>query len=701
MHGAVKRAYPAPSRCSRNFIKDDEDFAWARGAVHELLAHGAVSRWTDLRDELLAGGFPAPERPHLVMPLIVADKPSSAPSDRKRRLIHDCRLLNEHLESWAFKLDQLRDFAKCLRPGDRLVTVDIASAYHHVDIALRHRTLLGFNLDGVDYVYCVLPFGLSVAAFTFCKFSAVVADMLRSSGLCEALLVYMDDFCASVGAAPDAPRARAIVQAIEDFGFLVNWSKTDLTTPTRATSLGFIIDTILMAYDVPPKRLEKLTALARLVLESPGGVRAKTLASLCGQVWSMQTALGLVCRLRSRYLTLCLLPAARRQHYGMLVRVEGRAREELQLWARRVHALPRMPLHTHLRRPDVVLECDASASALASIVLLVPSELSGLEGMRIHRLLDARERRGSSCLREMLGYAHAVRTFASRHQGRLGGFVVEIVGDSKAASYVFANGGSQAADAESGELLILEALLDILGVAEAEGFEVVFRWVPRELLADTDALSKWEDRMDFSLSAAAFDHVVRTYGPFDIDRFASPHNRKCPAFNSKFDSVGSAGVDALAQNWSSGTSYVLADFHKLDKVLDIVERDDASAVIIVPEWPRYPFWIRVRSAAWQRRVVASEFLGAEALVPNPENAASCFFGERFNSRLLVMRVEPVGAGADDGAAASSGGDPAPGIAPASTAATASARAEPRGRGRRAGRSAQRSRAPSSPIASSV
>ena len=46
------------------------------------------------------------------------------------------------------------------------------------------------------------------------------------------------------------------------------------------------------------------------------------------------------------------------------------------------------------------------------------------------------------------------------------GKVVEIVGDSKAASYVFANGGSQTADEDSGELLILEALLDILGVSE-------------------------------------------------------------------------------------------------------------------------------------------------------------------------------------------------------------------------------------------
>jgi hypothetical protein len=55
--------------------------------------------------------------------------------------------------------------------------------------------------------------------------------------------------------------------------------------------------------------------------------------------------------------------------------------------------------------------------------------------------------------------------------------VVDVVCDSKAASYVFAKGGSQATDRDLGELLILEALLDILGATETGSFEVIFRRV--------------------------------------------------------------------------------------------------------------------------------------------------------------------------------------------------------------------------------
>ena len=41
----------------------------------------------------------------------------------------------------------------------------------HVDIELRFRTLHGFCLNGVYYDYALLPFGLCVAACTFCVFS--------------------------------------------------------------------------------------------------------------------------------------------------------------------------------------------------------------------------------------------------------------------------------------------------------------------------------------------------------------------------------------------------------------------------------------------------------------------------------------------------------------------------------------------------
>ena len=150
----VDGIWPKRFACARNFI-DPGDMDWTRRAVAELVEHGAVQRWDDVRDELAAAGIRAGPTPHLVMPLIVAEKPSSTPTERKLRLIHDCRYLNKLLHRWPFVMEQLGDFVKQLERDDMVITLDLSSAYHHAGIALRHRTLLGFELDGVLYVYAL------------------------------------------------------------------------------------------------------------------------------------------------------------------------------------------------------------------------------------------------------------------------------------------------------------------------------------------------------------------------------------------------------------------------------------------------------------------------------------------------------------------------------------------------------------------
>ena len=49
---------------------------------------------------------------------------------------------------------------------------------------------------------------------------------------------------------------------------------------------------------------------------------------------------------------------------------------------------------------------------------------------------------------------------------------------------------------------------------------------------------------------------------------------------------------------------VLPNFHELDKALEILERDDAGAAFVVPEWPFRAWMRRQHSAAWIRRVAA-------------------------------------------------------------------------------------------------
>jgi len=244
---------------------------------------------------------------------------------------------------------------------------------------------------------------------------------------------------------------------------------------------------------------------------------------------------------------------------------------------------------------------------------------------------------------------------------RLRGRLLEIVGDSQAARAVYRKGSSQRVDVESGELRLLEAFLSVFEAAEAGGFGVVFRWVPREQLVEADALSKHLERFDFSLTADALARVQRwleddlRVGLWDVDRFAAAHNAKAVRFNSLFGTVGTEAVDAFSQSWAEGVSFALHDFNAVGKVLDRVERDDAEAVIIVPVWPSRPFWRRLQSGSWPRRIAHSLLLEPGSIVANAENAENCFFQGTFNSKLLVLRTQRLcGSG---GAAATAHGVP--------------------------------------------
>jgi hypothetical protein len=609
-----------------NCIKP-EYMAWTRTAIDELVKMGSVATWEDH----VATGHGRGDRPHCVMPLLVGEKGSSTPEALKLRLIHDCRFINLFVEKRHFTLERLSNYLKQLREGDKQIVIDITSAYHHVEIAARFRTLLGFWFEGRYYVYNCLPFGLAISAYVFCMFTAITAESLRRSNLTTALMVYIDDFLASIGQQQDKARAQAVVEQIRSFGWHLSEDKLDLRMGTCIKGLGFILDTASMTVDLPEARRVKLIATAKHISANHERLRARVVCKLIGQIQSCQPAWGLVCRLRSRYLTLTVLPAARGGDYSIFVSISRKALEEVKRFENSVTQFKPQPMQPHFRAANYILTCDASVRAVGAIVTKSPE--GNPSNGHIFRELNENERRWGSTLREMTGYEHAVTTLSRRQS--LNGSMIEIVGDSQSAGIIFGKGGSQVVDEETGELLITETLLRIFEVAEVAGFEVRFRWVRRSALQEADDLSKFKDRMDFSLNPSAIRDMRAQFGPWDIDRFAAPHNTTCSRFNSLFDTANAEAVDALSQDWSEDINFVLPDFHAISKILDHIERCNARAILVVPEWPKAHWWPRLWSGAWARRLRRVVYLPADSLRPNNE---FCFFGASFHSRALVLEL---------------------------------------------------------------
>jgi hypothetical protein len=75
-----------------------------------------------------------------------------------------------------------------------------------------------------------------------------------------------------------------------------------------------------------------------------------------------------------------------------------------------------------------------------------------------------------------------------------------------------------------------------------------------------------------------------------VDRLAAARNTKATLCNYLIATEETEALGAFSQSVSEGNSFVLHNFNQLDRVLDHVERDDAEAVIVMPEWTRRPFW---------------------------------------------------------------------------------------------------------------
>ena len=83
-----------------------------------------------------------------------------------------------------------------------MITFDLKSGYHHVDIHQDNWPYLGFSWNNASghrkfFMFRVLPFGLSTACYVFTKLLRPLVKRWRSQG--RRAVIYIDDgICASV-----------------------------------------------------------------------------------------------------------------------------------------------------------------------------------------------------------------------------------------------------------------------------------------------------------------------------------------------------------------------------------------------------------------------------------------------------------------------------------------------------------------------
>ena len=246
---------------------------------------------------------------------------------RKLRLILDLRQVNVCLKKYRFKLEDIRTAAKLFREGDFVITFDLKSGYHHVDMAEDHWRNLGFSRKGQCYCFKSLPFGLSTAPYLFNKLVKVLVRYWREKGI--KCMMFFDDGSAGAETRVEADEVAQIVrQSLNKAGWKINEEKSCLVPSQKPTILGFVLDLVEGRVFVSERRVKRLREQLSYLF-SKHRPNAKECARLTGLIISMYFAVGPVARLRTRGLYDMIL---KRRTWFHRTEWAVAARNEVEFW---------------------------------------------------------------------------------------------------------------------------------------------------------------------------------------------------------------------------------------------------------------------------------------------------------------------------------------------------------------------------------
>ncbi|XP_069104365.1 LOW QUALITY PROTEIN: uncharacterized protein [Argopecten irradians] len=554
-------------------------------------------------------------QPRVVNPLTVAYNRAG-----KARLVLDCRHINVFLHKFKFKYEDTVEARDMFNVGDFLYTFDLKSAYHHIEIYPDHRGFLGFEVDmgGTTrfFVFNVLPFGISTAGYIFTKVLRQVVKHVRGQG--HKLVMYLDDGIGGHKTVGGASESSQFVQTcLHNTVFLIADDKCQWEPSQDATWLGYTWTMKEGVVRVSIDRVDRLLSLLNhtMFLVSDRGqllFSARYVASIVGLVISMQSVIGSLVRLRTRELSACLLTRAS-WNAGVFLSVE--ALNEIEFWLCNVQALndKGSNLKTPLENKCSKVIC-TDASEVGYGGFLIPCEDPLMEGDGILAVEDTRimrdalafpegdglyqnlnrlyehgdsvvmgtwnnnERMRSSTWRELEGARRVLNSTLDKVKGHS----VRLFMDNKSACTIARVGSSKP--------YLQKVAMDMLRLTSEYSITMQTQWVPRNNNKTADFLSRCSDSDDWSVQAWVFDLCEKSWGPHDVDRFASDYNTKCTRFNSRWWCAGTEAIDCFTAYWGKENNWFVPPPRLICKTLDKMKADEAYGTLVVPVWHSAVFW---------------------------------------------------------------------------------------------------------------
>ena len=171
------------------------------------------------------------------------------------RPLINLKALNQWIDTPHFKMEGLPTLRDLLSQEDWLVKVDLKDAYLTVPIHPDHQRYLWFSMEGVNYQFTYLPFGLACAPWAFTKAMKAIVTLLRSWG--TRIIIYIDNILIMGESEVLASQHLAVlIHILECLGFIINTKKSVMTPTQEIKFLGMMVNsnTLLVSLPVDKRR---------------------------------------------------------------------------------------------------------------------------------------------------------------------------------------------------------------------------------------------------------------------------------------------------------------------------------------------------------------------------------------------------------------------------------------------------------------
>ncbi|XP_011858590.1 PREDICTED: uncharacterized protein LOC105556128, partial [Vollenhovia emeryi] len=429
------------------------------------------------------------------------------------RFILNLKELNSYMDPPHFKLEDWRTVVRLMLPDFEMSSIDLEDAYLVVPIHPSYRKFLRFQWRGTTYEWAALPFGLATAPYIFSKILRPAIKLLRSQGFDS--VVYLDDFLLLASSKPACrDNVRAHLKLLGDLGFVINYSKSELEPSRQRKFLGFIFNSEQQSVSIPNDRRRKLFSLVAKF--SPGSTcTIRDFASMIGSLVSICPAVqyGLLYTKSFKREKFYNLISAE-NNYAAKMTISNSLKKDYLWW---LTILSDNYQTNHIRSGPYACEIftDASLSGWGASCSL----------QRTHGWWSETDKSRHINYLELKAVFYALKCFAKDLSDC---DILLRVDNTTAISYINKFGSVQHPHLSS-------LAKEIWQWCEARNLFLFASYIASgdNVIADEESRQQVPDT-EWSLSSRAFNSILREYGPFDIDLFASVLNAKCSIYVSWF-----------------------------------------------------------------------------------------------------------------------------------------------------------------------